>query len=580
LLSRDSIKLEFSVPIKMRDENILYADIYRPDSDSRYPAILARLPYKKLFFSTAQSFLDIQRIARAGYAVIIQDCRGTGISGGEFYPQRQDPEDGYDTVEWIASQPWCDGNIGLYGGSYGGHTQWLTAITQPPHLKTIMPMICSIHRGAPFIKSNIFCMELIRVYLMWVANELVRNKLTSEEFNSLQIQLAKIADNIQDQYQILPLKDAPIAKLVKEKGGASLYTDLLEHIDDDTYWQQLHSPIPVEKVTVPALHISGWFDPHVSGVLASYVNLRQKGGSEIARKNRVMIGPWVHSLLFESKVGELDFGRSASGDTIDITGIQLKWYDYWLKGIQNGILNEPPVRIFVMGDNIWRNENEWPLARTQYTKYYLHSSGHANSRFGDGVLNTHIPDEEQNDIYLYDPINPVPTLGGVRSFNDRSTGVGDQRKIEERPDVLVYTSEPLETDLEVTGPIVVNLWASSSAVDTDFTGKLVDVWPDGKAYNLVDGIVRARYRQSLSMARLIKPGEVYEYSIDLGATSNVFKAGHRILVEISSSNFPWADRNLNTGHPIGQDAEMKVAVQTIYHTRRYLAYITLPVIPR
>ena len=238
------------------------------------------------------------------------------------------------------------------------------------------------------------------------------------------------------------------------------------------------------------------------------------------------------------------------------------------------------MRIFVMGKNIWRDEKEWPLARTRYTKYYFHSKGHANSCLGDGILSPAFPDEEQKDIYIYDPINPVPTLGGVRSFNDRTTGVGDQSEIEERSDVLVYTSETLETDIEITGPIDLELWAASSAVDTDFTGKLVDVWPNGKAYNLVDGIIRARYRESLSKAKLIKPGKIYKYSISLGATSNVFKAGHRIRVEISSSNFPWSDRNLNTGHPIGTDDEMLTAVQEIYHDNQRPSSIILPVIPK
>jgi uncharacterized protein len=580
MVQQESIKIDFNVAVKMRDGVTLYADIYRPDDKGKYPAILGRLPYKDVFFSNAQGFKDVQRMARAGYAVVMHDCRGSGVSEGEFYPQRLDPQDGYDAVEWVAAQPWCDGNVGMYGGSYFGHTQWLAAITQPPHLKTIIPMICSIHRGAPFLKSNVFCMELIRAYLMWLAHALVKNKVTPERLHSLENQLSYFADHIQDQYYVLPLKDVPVAKVVEECSGASFYTDVLAHIDDGEYWQQLHSPIPIEKVTVPAFHISGWFDPHVSGVLASYINLRDKGGSEISRKNRVIIGPWVHSFLFESKVGVLDFGNSSSGASIDLTGMQIRWYDYWLKGIENGIPNEPPVRFFVMGDNVWRNENEWPLARTRYTKYYFHSEGHANGRFGDGVLDTNLPNAEQNDIYLYDPKNPVPTLGGVRDFNDRTTGVGDQRKIEERADVLVYTSAPLETDLEVTGPILVKLWAESSAVDTDFTGKLVDMWPDGPVYNLTEGIVRARYRESFSEAKLIESGKIYEYTIELGATSNVFKAGHRIRLEISSSNFPWYDRNLNTGRPLGQDAEMRVAIQTIYHKAQFPSHIMLPVIPR
>jgi hypothetical protein len=275
----------------------------------------------------------------------------------------------------------------------------------------------------------------------------------------------------------------------------------------------------------------------------------------------------------------LDLGIASAGASIDLTGMHIRWFDYWLKGIANGIMDEPPIRIFVMGDNVWRNEKEWPLARTKYTKYYFHSDGKANSRFGNGVLSPKISANEETDVYLYDPRNPVPYKWGGSGISPTFV-VQDQEEVEKRADVLVYTSEPLKNDLEVTGPIEAKLWASSSAVDTDFTTKLVDVYPNGKAYNLVEGIVRARHRQSVAKPKLIEPGKIYEYSIKLKPTSNVFKTGHRIRVQISSSNFPKWDRNLNTGHPIGQDAEIMVAMQTIYHDKQYPSHIVLPVIPR
>jgi putative CocE/NonD family hydrolase len=303
--------------------------------------------------------------------------------------------------------------------------------------------------------------------------------------------------------------------------------------------------------------------------------MKARGGSDLARKNqKLLIGPWIHELELQNIIGELDFGKASSGDFIDVTGMHIRWFDYWLKGIDNGVMDEPPVRIFIMGDNVWRDENEWPLARTRYTKYYFHSGGQSNSSFGNGVLNTGLPNEEQPDVYLYDPRNPVSTNPPGQQW------LFDQQDLEKRADILVYTSAPLETNLEVTGPIQIKLWAASSAVDTDFTGKLVDVWPNGKAYNLVDGIIRARYRLSVSEPKLIEPGRVYEYTINLGNTSNLFKVGHKIRVEISSSNFPRYDRNLNTGHPIGQDAEINMALQTIYHDRKYPSYIVLPIIPR
>jgi hypothetical protein len=260
--------------------------------------------------------------------------------------------------------------------------------------------------------------------------------------------------------------------------------------------------------------------------------------------------------------------------------MHIRWFDYWLKGIKNGIMEEPPVRIFVMGDNVWRNENEWPLARTEYTPYYFHSGGQANSRSGDGILNTRKPVEEETDNFLYDPRNPVPTQAGAGRAIEHVFEAHEQGAVEDRIDVLVYTTPVLESDVEVTGPVALKLFAASSAVDTDFTGKLVDVWPDGKAYNVVDGIVRARYRKSVSKPELIKPGTIYEYTIDMRYTSIVFKAGHSIRVEISSSNFARWDRNLNTGKPIGQDSEIKVALQTIFHDNQYPSCIILPVIPK
>jgi putative CocE/NonD family hydrolase len=373
---------------------------------------------------------------------------------------------------------------------------------------------------------------------------------------------------------VLPLKDSPAAKQTEELGVFPFFSDILVNMEDDDYWHRIGSLLQLDKVEVPALHIAGWYDPDMTpGVLASYQELKEKGGSELARtKQRLLIGPWIHSADMSNMVGDLDFGMASSGAVADITGVQIRWFDYWLKGIDNGMANESPVRIFVMGENVWRDEDEWPLTRTKYIKYYFHSSGRANSLLGDGILNSDAPDNEQSDSYLYDPRNPAPS--------DKMMGAWDQQEVEKRADVLVYSSLPLETDLEVTGSVDVNIYAISSAIDTDFTGKLIDVWPDGKAYNVAVGIVRARFRQSVLKPDLIKPGVVYEYTISLSATSNVFKAGHRIRIEISSSYFPKWDRNLNTGHPIGQDDEIERAIQTIHHSKQYPSNIVLPVIPR
>jgi putative CocE/NonD family hydrolase len=577
--SQEYVKLELNIPIKMRDDTILYADIYRPDTKGRYPAVLTRLPYDKemLFAAQGTGYMDPRKIARAGYAVVIQDCRGTGVSEGKYYPHVTEPQDGYDTIEWLAAQPWCDGNVGMYGFSYLGFTQWAASVTQPPHLKAICPGECpAVARGAPFFIGGVHNLHtLLNWCLMMSSRAIATSKLPPEKLKPLQERLAHLVDTAEKQCYFLPWKDIPAVKLVEELGLPAFFSDNVKYMDDDKYWEKLSSPIPLEKVDVPAFHLTGWYDITPGQVLLNYAEMRKRGGTDLARKNqKILIGPWVHGSAMSSMAGELDFGSHSTGMAADVTGRHIRWFDYWLKSIDNGFMDEPPVRIFVMGDNVWRDENEWPLARTRYTDYYFHSGGRANSRSGDGFLSARPPDEEEADIYLFDPRNPVPSRVGPGS-----DGARDQADIEDRADVLVYTSAALENDLEITGHIVVKLCVASSAVDTDFTGKLVDVWPDGKAYNLGEGIVRARYRESVSRPRLIEPGKVYEYSIDLGATSNVFKTGHRVRVEISSSNFPKYDRNLNTGHAIGQDAEIKVAMQTVFHNSEYPSRVVLPVIP-
>jgi len=572
-----------NVPVKMRDGTILYANIYRPEKREKHPAILIRLPYVK-DSGFISNYMDPVRMVRAGYVLVIQDCRGTGASEGEYHQFVNDAEDGYDTVEWVASQPWCDGNVGMCGLSYLGATQMLAAIMRPPHLKAICPaQVSHSLRGMPMWENGVF---LLQLSLMWlngqIASELAKGDLPPERLKSLRERFQNLMKNPEESCRVLPLVDAPTNQIAKELRLGSTYSDWITHIEDDTFWKKLYNPLPLEKVAIPALHLGGWYH-HVitSAVLKDYMVIKQRGPSEFVRKNqKLLIGPWVH-VGSSGLVGEIDFGPSAAGSSINYLGMHIRWFDYWLKGINNGIMDEPPVRIFVMGDNVWRDEKEWPLARTRYTDYYFHSGGHANSRAGDGTMSIRMPDEEEADNYLYDPRNPVPTkIGKSSDFISNIFGAQDQQYIEDRTDVLVYTTPILKTDVEVTGPITIKLYASSSAVDTDFSGKLVDVWPDGKAYNVVDGVIRARYRKSISKPQLIKPGKVYEYTIDLRSSSIVFKAGHRIRIEISSSSFPKWDRNLNTGHPIGQDAEIKVAQQTIFHNQQYPSHIVLPVIPR
>jgi uncharacterized protein len=578
MLPTESIKLEINVPVKMRDGSLLYADIWRPDDGKRHPAILTRLPYNKnIMFPTRSGYMNPQRFARCGYAVIIQDVRGTGSSEDKAFFWHQEVEDGYDSVEWAAVQPWCDGNIGMYGFSYFGYTQWAAAVAHPPHLKAICPgMTQSATHSFPFSnKGDKFKLQIhLRWCLMISTLGLLRSHLSPPELKPLQEYLLYLTDHIQDQFDFLPLKDSPAVKKIDELGMRPLFSDILANIDNLDYWGKINGPLPLDKLNIPVMNIAGWYDVDMTpGVLESYQILKQRVGPEKAVSQKLVIGPWIHTAEMLNLVGQLDFGQLASGSVIDVAGIHLRWFDHWLKGIDNGVQNDSPVFIFVMGDNQWRSENEWPLARTQFTEYYFHSSGRANSRMGDGLLNVLPPADELNDNFLYDPRNPVPS-------NEMGMGAYDQQEVETRSDVLVYTSAPLETDLEVTGPLKMVLYASTSVADTDFFGKLVDVWPNGRAFNIAEGIIRARYRRSLIEAEPVEPEKIYEYSIDLGGVSNVFKAGHCLRVEVSSSNFPKWDRNLNTGNLLGQDGNIKLAAQTIYHQKQYPSHIVLPVIPR
>jgi hypothetical protein len=381
-----------------------------------------------------------------------------------------------------------------------------------------------------------------------------------------------------EEFRRLPLTDQPALE-----GFASYYFDWLNHPAEDDYWRQWKIEDHYRDMALPSFNVGGWYDIFLGGTIRNFEGMRaQSTTPESQRGQKLLIGPWFHGTPWlGNPVGQVDFGLGSMGAAFDFDALQLRWFDYWLKGIDNGILDEPPVRIFVMGTNVWRDEHEWPLARTQYTNYFFHSDGRANSRKGAGTLTPATPGGEPPDSYVYNPRDPVPTRGGGLCCSPSFTqgGAFDQRCIEERADVLVYTSPPLEHDLEVTGPVRVTLWASSSAPDTDWTAKLVDVAPDGFARNLTDGIIRARYRESLASPRLLQPGEIYEYTIDLWATSNVFKAGHRIRVDVASSNFPRFDRNPNTGKALGEDAELESALQRVYHDADHPSHITLPVIP-
>ena len=557
------VRARYNVKVPVRDGTKLSAYIFLPDSDEGpFPTILARTCYDNSDIGHVSLGEDPAIFyPQHGYVYVLQDVRGRGDSDGEFYPWLPEAEDGYDTIEWIADQPWCDGNVGMSGLSFLGSVQWEAAVTGSRHLKAIAPRVIgdNLHNGL-FFQGGPFALSLSATWSLRVDGRTMQN---TELYNREQL------------FSILPLKDMP-AIAGKDVG---FYQDWLKHPDYDDYWKAVATDERYEDIDVPALQVGGWYDMFPAGVLGNFAGLRERGGSDLARRHqKAIVGPWVHTASTMTHAGEVDFGKDSM---IDLMETELRWFDRWLKGVENGVDEEPPLRIFVMGSNEWRDEMEWPLARTVYTPYYLHSGGSANSLVGDGRLSTEPPADEPPDRYTYNPAFPVPTRGGGNCCDPDLVpwGAYDQRQIEYRNDVLVYTSEPLEDDLEVTGPIVLKLFAGTHGPDTDFTGKLVDVFPDGYAMNLCDGIIRGRYRESLEYQKLLEPGTVYEFSIELWPTSNVFLKGHRIRVDVTSSNFPRFDRNPNTGHKFAQDAEMRVALQTIAHDAAQPSHILLPVIP-
>ncbi len=571
-----TVEREVNVPATMRDGTVLHSDVYRPKEAGGYPVLLMRLPYDK---QAAQTYVYAppEFYASHCYIVVIQDVRGQYASGGEFYPFRDDMADGYDTVEWAAALPGSTGKVGMYGFSYVGATQWLAATQRPPHLAAIVPaMTSSDYYDGWSYEGGAWALAFEESWPL-TSIALTAAKRLGEQ--AIIDRMEAAAENVEEAYDYLPLKGFP--PLVPEDPRVAPYFyDWLEHPTWDEYWKQWSIRLRWGDVTVPALNFGGWYDVFMAGTIENFVGMREHGGSEAARTGqRLVIGPWIH-LPWVPQVGDLDFGPEARNP---IDWLQLRWFDHWLKGVDNGVDREPPVRVFVMGANRWRAAEAWPIPGTEFRRFYLHSLGAANSVDGNGWLSEEPPGEGEaaTDRYRYDPANPVPSLGGHSCCTADVAPVGprDQRPVEERADVLVYTTAPLEEAVEATGPITVKLWAASTAPDTDFTAKLVDVHPDGTAINLNNGIIRARYRNSLERTEPIEPGEVYEYTIEVWPTSNLFKVGHRIRLEVSSSNFPHYDRNPNTGHPFGADAELRAADQTVYHGPERPSHVVLPIIP-
>ena len=573
------VVVDKDVPMQTRDGVRLYADVYRPDADGRFPVLVVRTPYDK---SADMALTEKDYFPSRGYVVVVQDTRGRFRSEGDFYPFIHEGRDGYDTVEWAAGLPWSDGKVGMVGQSYLGLVQYLAAPERPPHLQAMSPVSgpvtyfenCTYRRG-------VFELGWMLAYFTFMQRNTLDRKGLYEQYKPILDSYLSHPDVPmsplkKEEYRRLPLKDWA----ERFKDGAPYFADFLNHSKDGPYWYPTDLRRQFRNINTPMLHVGSWYDVFQYDTLTMYRGLREHALSQEACQNqKLLMGPWAHLLPYAQPTshgtGDIDFGQEA---LIALHDIQLRWFDHFLKGVENGVLDEAPIRLFVMGDNRWRDENEWPLARTRYTELYLHSGGKANSLNGDGSLSFAAPGDESHDQYVYDPNDPVPTRGGTTL--GLAMGVLDQTKIEQRQDVLVYSGQVLTEDLEMTGPISLTLYAASSAPDTDFTAKLVDLRPDGYAQNIAEGVIRARFRESASSPSIITPGEVYEYTIDMWATSYVFKAGHALRLEVSSSNFPRYDRNPNTGHDFGVDAELQTAQQTIFHDSRYPSHLVLPVIPR
>jgi len=550
--------------VPMRDGVRLATTIFLPLEEGQYPAVLVRTAYNRMGFNGSD-------FTRRGMALVVQDTRGRYGSEGDFYPFTAETDDGLDTLDWLAAQPWCNGRVGMFGDSYLAGTQ--LAVMAPGH-KSLAALNPRFMTGDPWRHAYYFDgVFTLALTFSWLCLEVGSR---SSEANILP------AFDVPGLLRQLPLLT------IDEKMGCGIvqpYRDYLTHEARDEYWQALSWREELGQTKAPTLLTGGWYDYYAGETFLNYEALQQAPATpELAAQHRVIVGPWMHGINGTSQLGELDFGPESLQENDSTT----RWLECLLKGGDPSEFQEAPLRIFVMGENTWRDEWEWPLQRTQFTNFYLHSDGGANTAQGTGVLRRDVPDHQQPDRYTYDPDNPVPTLGGNHSVGPYNPGLYelalpgpyDQQPTEAREDVLVYTSDILEEDLEVTGPVMMKLYAASSAPDTDFVARLCDVYPDGRSINIAEGTIRARFRErEWHRSSLLEPGRVYEYIIDLQATSNLFRKGHRLRLQITSSNFPLWDRNLNTGAPVATGVDWQTADQIIHHDTAYPSHLILPVIP-
>jgi len=555
-----------NIRVPMRDGVGLSTNVFLPVEDGRFPVVLVRTAYNKHGIGPGDW-------TRRGFAMVAQDCRGRYDSEGTWYPFIHEGQDGFDALEWIGAQPWCNGRIGMFGDSYLAATQFTAAAEGSRFLKALVPRFMA----GDCWKRAYYCDGAFSLGLTW---SWLCFECSGPTSGAALMPLFDVGGL---------LRTLPLLTLDERSGCVTepaAYRDCLRHSRYDAFWERFNFRARWnERVTAPMLLIGGWYDYYAGETFLNYRRLRETAASpELRDSHRVLVGPWTHGISSSPRLGQLDFGPAALAEN-DAT---VRWLEGLLQGRPPAACQAAPIRLFVMGANVWRDEQEWPLARARTVPWYLHSSGAANSLLGDGTLSPEPPGAEPPDRYTYDPDDPVPTLGGNHSVGPYNPGLYelalpgpyDQRPIERRDDVLGFTSEPLAADTEVTGPVTVTLWAATSAADTDFVARLVDVYPDGRAINITEGILRARYRQSVWGApQPLEPGRPLPYTIDLQATSNLFRQGHRLRVDITSSSFPLWDRNLNTGAEPGEGLTARPAAQTILHDQEHPSCIALPVVP-
>jgi uncharacterized protein len=584
VLPAQEVLVEKNVAARMRDGVVLRADVYRPRTNQQLPVLLQRTPYSK---NPGPGESQFHRLARAGFVVVVQDTRGRYMSEGVAVPH-DEADDGFDTVEWAAKLPGVDGRVGMFGGSYLATTQLLAATRRPPSLVALFPSASYASRHDMVFQGGAFYLMDGLSWNLGQAQDVKRRQLTPAADRDGELGLtAEQRRRMQQKWMwALPLNTVgthdSVATLLRRYAPG--YFDMLAHPGRDAWWDTFDIAARHAQFVVPGYHLTGWYDALVNGTLKNFAGLRANAGSEVARRNqRLIVGPWTHArpTAASTRIGDVEYGPLAGFNSESLI---VAWFRHWMPA--SARVEEPrvasadfpaaPVRLFVMGENRWRDEQEWPLARARATPWFLLSEGTANSASGNGRLVLQAATGAARDTFTYDPERPVPT-GASGAY---SRAPHDMRELEQRPDVLVYSTAPLTTPIEVTGPITLHVWISSSARDTDVTARLVDVFPDGTARALTDGIQRARYRTSRTTQELLTPGQPTEIAVDVGATSNVFLPGHRIRLEVSSSNFPRFDRNPNTGEPFGASARIERARQVIHHDAQYPSRLVLPVIPR